>query len=164
MTAQNVPSWIEENQTLTIIFAFALLVLYVAPVYIIGFVAWVTGGFQEGSFWFIWFAAFIKSGESTLNLFHKILLPILAGLSVVVFRGSKGKKVLALAIFLLISLAGTIFVGVLFDMDSIQTALRGLKPPLDVSLAKAFFSRIQESLMMYLMVLIGIKVVEKSSK
>jgi hypothetical protein len=162
MTAQNVPSWVEENQTLTIVFAFALLVLYVAPVYIIGFVSWATGGFQEGDFWFDWFAAFIQSGESTLNLFHKILLPILTGLSVVVFRGSKGKKILVLAIFLLISLAVAIFVGVLFDMDSIRIALRGLKPPLDVSLAKAFFSRIQESLMMYLMVLIGIKIVEKS--
>lgn len=161
MGSQNVSSWIEENQTFAVVFAFVLLALYVAPVYIIGFVAWFTGGFQEGNFWFVWFAAFIKSGESTLNLFHKILLPILTGLSVVIFHGTKGRKVLTLVIFLLVSLAVTIFVAVLFDMDPIQTALKGLKPPLDLSLAKAFLSRIQESLMMYLMVLIGIKIVEK---
>lgn len=161
MANQNVPSWIEENQTLALIFGFVLLALYVAPVYIIGFVAWITSGFQEESFWFAWFAAFIKSGESTLNLFHKILLPILSGLSVVVFRGTKGRKILTLAIFLLFSLAVTIFVAVLFDMDKIQTALRGLKPSLDLSLAKAFLSRIQESLMMYLMLLIGIEIVER---
>lgn len=36
MASPNVSSWIEENQTLAVTFAFALLVLYVAPVYIIG--------------------------------------------------------------------------------------------------------------------------------
>ncbi|OGP68902.1 MAG: hypothetical protein A2031_05930 [Deltaproteobacteria bacterium RBG_19FT_COMBO_43_11] len=162
MANEKVPSWIEENQTLALIFAFVLLALYVAPVYIIGFVAWITSGFQEENFWFGWFAAFIKSGESTLNLFHKILLPILSGLSVVVFRGPKGRKILSLAVFLLFSLVVTIFVAVLFDMDKTQTALRGLNPPLDLSLVKAFLSRIQESLMMYLMLLIGIEIVERS--
>lgn len=162
MTNQDVPTWIKERQSLALFFAFVLLSLYVAPVYIIGLVAWQTSGFQEGNFWFAWFAAFIKSGESTLNLFHKILLPILSGLSVVVFHGNTGRKVLALAIFLLFSLAVTIFVAVIFDMDSTQTALQGVKPQIDLSLTKAFLARIQESLMMYLMLLIGIEIVKKS--
>jgi ABC-type uncharacterized transport system permease subunit len=136
--------WVEKSENLAIIFAYVLLALYVTPIYIIGFVALFTSGFQVQTFFFEWFVAFIRSSDSTLNLFHKVLLPILTGLSVVVFRKSEAKKIIGLAVFLLISLAVAIFMGVLLDMQRIQDALMGLKPSLEPALTKAFFSRIQE--------------------
>jgi len=55
--------------------------------------------------------------------------------------------------------AVTVAVAVIFDMSSTVTALSALEEPLDINLAKAFFTRVQETLLMYLMMLIGISVV-----
>ncbi|MDP2606156.1 MAG: hypothetical protein Q8S00_26740 [Deltaproteobacteria bacterium] len=155
------PRWVKDNQTLGAAIGFFIISLYLAPVFIIAGVAWYTQGFQEENFWFVWFAAFIKSADSTLNLFHKLLLPIMSGLSVLAFRSSPTKGMLLLGAFILFGLTTTIFVSVVFEMDTTKIAITGLKESLDLNLAKAFFTRIQESLMMYLMLLLGIGVVNK---
>jgi len=43
------PAWIQDNQTMGVIIGFFVIALYVAPVFIIGAVAWHTqGGFVPG--------------------------------------------------------------------------------------------------------------------
>lgn len=150
--------WVESNQHLAIGVGFVLIAFYVAPIFLIALAAWNTHGFQEDSFLFSWFAAFMKSADSTLNQFHKILLPIMTAISVIAFRGRPTKLMFFLFSFILFSFVATVFVGVFFDMDSTLTAIKGLDP-IDSRLMKSFFSRVEESLMMYLMLLIGINIV-----
>lgn len=152
-------AWADNNQSLAIGLGFVLIALYVAPIFLIALAAWRTDGFQEDNFLFSWFAAFMKSSDSTLNQFHKILLPIMTAISVIAFRGRPTKAMLLLFSFILLSFVTTVFVDVVFDMDSTLAAIRGLSSPIDTRLVKSFFIRIEESLMMYLMMLIGINVV-----
>ncbi|MBW8370674.1 MAG: hypothetical protein K0M66_06855 [Thiobacillus sp.] len=152
-------AWIEQNQGVAVAFAFVLTTLYVTPILIIAAAAWTTDFFQQDSLLFAWFAAFMKSSESTLNEFHKVLFPVMSALSIIAFRGRPTKAMLWLAFFILFLFAVTVAVAVIFDMSSTVTALSGLEEPLDTNLAKAFFTRVQETLLMYLMMLIGISVV-----
>lgn len=154
------PSWVSSHQTIAIILAFLLLSAYVAPVFVISVVAWSTDLFQQDSPWFAWFAAFMNSSESTLNLFHKVLLPILTAISAVAFRGKPSKGVVGLAIFLIIVFVITLNVGVIFDMPRTIDAMKGLADPVDMRLVKAFFTRVEESLMMYFMLLLGLGIAD----
>lgn len=153
------PGWLDNNQSLTIGVAFVLIAFYVIPVFLIAFGAWHTKGFQHDSFLFTWFAAFMKSADSTLNQFHKVLLPFMAAISVIAFRGPPTKAMLLLCAFILFSFVTTVFVDVVFEMNSTVAAIKGLDSPIDARLVKMFFVRIEESLMMYLMMLLGINMV-----
>jgi len=151
-------AWIEQNQGVAVGFAFFLILFYMAPIFIVAVAMWITGIFQHDSLLLSWFAAFMKSSDSTLNQFHKVLFPVMSALSVIVFRSKPTKEMLALGLFILFSFVVTVAIAVLFDMTSTQTALSGLPDPINVGLARAFFTRVQETLMMYLMMLIGIGV------
>ncbi len=151
--------WVNNNQSLAIGLGFVLIALYVAPIFLIALAAWDTHGFQGDSFLFSWFVAFIKSADATLNQFHKILLPIMTTISVIAFRERPTKAMFFLFSFILFSFVTTIFVDVVFDMNSTLVAIKGLDNSINTQLMKSFFVRIEESLMMYLMMLIGINIV-----
>jgi hypothetical protein len=157
--ARSALAWVEQNQGLAVSIAFLLTLLYVSPVFIISLVAWTSSGFQDAGFWFAWFAAFMKTSDSTLNQFHKILFPVITALSVIAFRGKPNKLMLLLGAFILFSFTVTTFAAVIFDMKSTQLALSGLPDTIDMKLVKAFFTRVEETLLMYLMMLLGISVV-----
>ena len=150
-------SWVEDNQALGIGVAFVLMMFYVAPVFLIAVVAWNTQLFQESNFLFGWFAAFMQSSDSTLNQFHKVLLPIITAISVVAFKSRPTKGMLLLGAFILLAFVVTVFVAVLFDMPATADAIKGLGA-FDTHQAKSFFTRIEETLMMYLMMLVGISI------
>lgn len=155
-TPNTSPGWLQSRPGLATTIAFAVVILYVLPVYLILVVILRTQGLQEDSLLYSWFAAFMKSGDSTLNLFHKILFPVLTALSVLAYRGTPTKGMLSLGGFLLVSLAAALSVAVFFDMDITKQRVKGLNEPIDLTLVKAFFSRIQESIMMYFMLLLGL--------
>lgn len=155
-------TWLDSHEYVAIALAFLLLTAYVAPVLIISVVAWSTDRFQEDSFWFAWFAAFLSTSDSTLNLFHKVLLPILTAVSVIAFRGKLTKAMVALLIFIICAFVTSVFVGVVFDMPQTVAALKGLADPIDPRLVRAFFTRIEESLMMYFMLLLGLGIANSS--
>jgi hypothetical protein len=153
--------WIAENQNLAISFASVLLVLYVAPIFL-ALLSWcLTDGFLEESRFLEWFAALMGSSEATLNQYHKVLLPFLTTLSVVAFRGAPSRGVVLLGAFLLLSFAVTLVVSVIFDMQSTVAAFDGLQTRVDPALTKAFFTRVQESLLNYFMLLFGLGVASK---
>lgn len=147
------------NESLAIALGFILMAFYVAPIFLITISAWNTNGFQDESLTFSWFAAFMKSSDSTLNQFHKILLPVMTAISVIAFRERPSKTMLSLFGFVMLAFIMTVSVRVFFDMPNTLIALKNQVDPIDISLVKAFFSRIEESLMMYLMMLLGINVV-----
>lgn len=154
--ATSAPAWIEENQSLAVKVAAALIFLYVSPVFLIGLAALQSDGFQESSFAYSWFAAFMKTSDTTLNQFHKVLFPILSTISVLAFRAKPTMSFLAVGVFVLFSFVVSVCVGVLFDMSSIQLALGGLPDALNLELTRAFFTRVQETLLMYLGTMLGL--------
>lgn len=152
------PRWVDRNQSAAVLTTFVLTAFYVLPVYMIALVAWQTRIFQDDNVLFTWFAAFMKSSDSTLSAFHKILFPLMAALSVVVFKDRPTRAMFTLGFFIFASWFLAMVVSVIFDMPSAVAALEGLKTPIDMALTHSFFGRIQETLMMYLMMLLGISV------
>ncbi len=150
--------WVERYQGLAVGIAFVLLLFYVLPVLLIGLVAIQTRGFQADHMLFEWFATFVRTADSTLNEFHKILLPIVTAISVIAFRARPSRWMLLLGLFMLVAFVATVFVDVLFQMPRTEAAMKGLSASVDQALAKTFFARIEETLMMYLMTLLGIGV------
>lgn len=158
---QNVP-WMEKNQGMVIGIAFVLVIIYMIPVFMVIAAAWKTKIFQEDSSLLSWFTTFILSSTTTLGEFHKVLFPVISALSVIAIRSKPNKLMVALGAFILISFACTVYISVIFDMPSTQNALKGLETTINVDLTKAFFVRIQETLLMYFMMLLGINVANTS--
>jgi len=138
-----------------------LIAVYVSPLYMIGVAAIATGGFQDPNFLIQWFGAFMGSADSTLNQYHKVLFPIMTAISVIAFKSRPDWRFLLLGFFVLVSFGVAVAVSVAFDMKSIQDAL---SESVNVQLSKPFFGRIQESLLMYLMMLLGIGVSNSTGK
>ena len=152
--------WVKNNQALGIGVAFVLLAFYMAPIFLIAAAAWYTDGFNEPNFLLSWFAFFVQSADSTLNQFHKILLPVISAISVIAFKGRPTTGMISLGAFILLAFVLTIFMSVVFDMPGTAVSIHGLEglTAFDPSGAKHFFTRIEETLMMYLMMLIGINI------
>ena len=156
--------WIERNQTAAILVAFVLVLLYVAPLILITVSAIRTDGFEEPSWMFTWFAAFMKSADSTLGQVHKVLFPFLSTLSIIAFKDRLNGWVICLGIFVLCMFALTIGVGTMFEIPKIANALTNLGEPIDLAVAKAFFAKVQETLLMYLMLLLGVSAISEPGK
>lgn len=152
-----------NRQNMSITLTFILVLLYMIPLFIIIIGYFSSDGFQEGNKYISWFSAFLESADSTLNSFHKILLPLVASLSIIAFRKGTTITINVLIIFILLSFALSTYASVFLDMD-IAENLKALKNPVDLQLAKAFFIRIQETLLMYLMILIGIEITNNSEE
>lgn len=148
----------QSNLGLSTFLGFVVSILYAAPIYLICVAIYASDGLQENSTTFAWFATFMNSADSTLNQFHKILFPILAGISALAVTGKPSKGVMALGAFLLMSFTVTIWVSVYFDMESTKNSLQGLEVKLDPNLAKAFFGKVQESLLTYFALLFGLSI------
>ena len=149
---------VKHNHTIAVALAFFLIGLYTSPMLMIGYVFMVTEGFQDITFGLQWFAAFMSTSESTLSQLHKVLFPIISALSVIVFRGKVSGMMIALGLVVLVLFVVATFVGVIFDMQTTRDALDGLNIKLELPVVKAFFTRVQETLLMYFMVLFGIGV------
>jgi hypothetical protein len=151
-----------------------LIFLYVLPLLVVAIAAYRTNGFQDPSVMLSWFFTFMKSSDSTLNGIHKVLFPFIATLSIVAFKDKVNHSVIALGIFVMAMFVLSVFVGVLFDMPDIKSLLdaqeakldttmtKDKEPKIDTSaLTKAFFSKIQDTLLMYLMLLLGVSAISE---
>jgi hypothetical protein len=153
--------WIERNQAAAILVAFVLVVLYVSPLILVTISAIRTDGFEEPSWMFSWFAAFMKSADSTLGQVHKVLFPFLSTLSIIAFKDRLNWWVIGLGAFVLLMFMLTIGVGTMFEVPRIASAVANLGQSIDLSVVKAFFSKIQETLLTYLMLLLGVSVISE---
>jgi hypothetical protein len=156
--------WVRDHQTAAIVVAFALILLYVAPVLVITKAAIESQVFQEPNAWFGWFAAFVRSSDSTLGSVHKVLFPFVATLSIVAFKDRINYGVIGLGIFVLLMFMLSVWVGVLFEMTATAVALSGLPDKIEPQVARAFFGKVQDTLLMYMMLLLGVSVISDPAK
>lgn len=152
--------WVSSHQGAAVLVAFMLILLYVLPILIVALAAYQTDGFQEPSPMLKWFVAFMKSSDSTLNGIHKVLFPFIATLSIVAFKDKVSRSVIALGIFVMTMFMLSVFVGVLFDIPEMKSVLAAQGA--NVAETKAFFSKTQDTLLMYLMLLLGVSAISET--
>jgi len=151
-------SWVSSHESLAVGMAFMFTLLYVFPVLLISYIGWRTNWFMEPHGAIAWFSAFMRSSDSTLNEFHKILFPLISAISVIVFRNKPSMIMVALGAFILLMFVLTLLVGVAFDMRSTGVLLNGYEDKIDAKAVKSFFTRIQETLMTYFSMIVGLGV------
>jgi hypothetical protein len=147
-----------------VVLALALTALYVAPVFLGLYALISSDGMQEDSSAVRWFAAFLMSSESTLNEFHKVLMPIMTTISIAAFTGKPTRRMFLLAGFVMVAFMVTLFTSVWFDVSTVRDGLQGLDGGLTAEPAKVFLGRIRETLITYFMMLVGISVVNATQR
>ncbi len=150
-------AWAVRNQKVATGIAAIFILLYVSPVILAAIGVIRSGFFQEPNDLLVWFAAFIKSSDSTLGGVHKVLFPFLVTLSLIAFKDKLNFWVLGLGLFVLVMFVLTVWIGVLFDVGRYQTAIANqTSSSLDIGSARAFFVKMQDMLLMYIALLLGL--------
>jgi hypothetical protein len=114
---------------------------------------------------FKWFAALAADSESQLNLFHKIILPIVAGISALSFSNTSVRAAQAqgaiqydfriwLIVFCIVIICMGIVIVVGMDMRSDEKDTSILTAVTNI---KKYISTVSEYMGVYLMVLLGLK-------
>ena len=143
-----------------------LLLLYVAPVVVVSAVA-LAGNLQGGTAVGGWFLSLLVSPDTALNLFHKVLLPITAGVTVAtMWQRSNRRWTIGIVIGLLAGISLSIWLQVYLGIPNVQKNMveQGGNPRVTTTdqfytLASAYMSGFQESLGTYLLVLFGLQAI-----
>jgi hypothetical protein len=151
-------AWYRKREDLAALMALVAFSLYVSPIVAVTVATVTTSFFQEQSQLFAWFVAFAEHADTTLNQFHKVLLPMVSAVSVAAFRSRPDWRFALLASLIFIFFALATFMGVLFDMESTRNAIALLRSTINIQAIQTTFTRFQETLLIYLMTLIGIGV------
>jgi hypothetical protein len=154
--------WMQSQHRQAVALAWILLACYIAPVALGAVALYSSDWMQQESSALKWFAAFLRDSDNTLNEFHKVLLPVVAAVSIVAFTGKPSREMLWLAAFVLVSFTTTVAVSVSFDIKDVAEGMTGLAADLAPEQAKQFLARIRETLMSFLMMLLGVGVVNGS--
>lgn len=145
-----------------------LLIAYAMPVIlatIFSFFGALNGDTEFGK----WFVSLLASPDTALNLFHKVLLPITAGVTVAtMWQGRNAAWTGSMVIGLVLVIVACIYLLVLFGITDVQ---RNLWQPAGnpkvttddqvSTLASAFVGRVQETLGVYLLILLGLEAIPK---
>jgi hypothetical protein len=151
------PQQVQAHRNFYLIFAIALLLVYIAPMVLGIYAGIASGGFNRDDASVSYFATFLGQPDATLNLFHKILFPIILGISAFAFKDKTvGIGVILLVIVLMISLMVSVSAGIYFDVPKVRKAIEGLDDAPSPELVKSYFSRTQEVLLMYLTSILGL--------
>lgn len=153
--------WISNNQKTGIILASLLIILYMLPIVLVSICAWLTCGFMESNLWLSLFSSFLNSSNSTLADFHKVLFPVIAGISVVSLKDKPSKKVILFAVSIILLYVYTKWFHIYLNIKETKDALMGLPNPLDAKEMDILFGQIENTLITYFMMLIGIQVSNK---
>lgn len=162
-----------------------MLALYVAPIFIFS-VAALLGNLKGGTAIGEAFLSLVVSPDLALNLFHKLLLPITAGVTVAVLWEERSVAWTTIMIAgLLITIALTVALQIYFGTNEFQlnmvqlTKNAVLRAPSEAdfpveadrlkqeqaklaqlyTLATTFCGRIQESVITYLLILLGLQAI-----
>lgn len=157
-----VPALLHDEQARATFVALLLMVPYCAPIYLGFFALFASDGMQESSTWVAWFAAYLKSSDSTLSEFHKVLLPAISALSIAAYVKRPTRGMLVLQFFVFVSFVFALATTIWFDVKSVQDGLEGLGGGLTAADAKQFLGRIRETLLMYFMMLVGLQAANRA--
>jgi hypothetical protein len=144
-----------------------LLTMYLFPTWILGQQLYVTDGAKNSSWIFDWFQAFSvsnlsdpkKNDATTLNEVHQLLLPLISGISVVVFRSKNARFIQILSGFVLINFFYIVYLEVYISIENVKNNFPGVGISIsDVGKFGDVLRRIRESLLMYSAILIGIRI------
>jgi hypothetical protein len=147
-----------------------LLVVYAAPLWVVA-IASLGGAFNGSTMIGKWFISLVIAPDSALNLFQRVLLPLTAGVTVgVMWRGEHQKWTVAMAAFVLLSIVCAIYMMVLLGIPDVLQNLWQQADNEKVTtseqmnvISTTFIGRMQESLATYLLVLLGLQAIPKTS-
>lgn len=157
---------IEQNRwfsrqyyTSAMIVIWVMLVAYSLPVFAMILCAMLTRGFTEQHFILKMFSTLVQTGDDSYSIFHRVLVPLVSGFSVIAFRDrATSRNALSLVVFILATVLSAL--GLNLYISSAKLDLEGLQSAafsFDVSLAKTFLNRIQEVLSTLMMMLLGLQ-------
>src|SRR5262249_46463018 len=117
-----------------------------------------------------WFVSLVAQPESALNLFHKVLIPITAGVTVAtMWNSGNAKWTVAMVIGLVVGLFSAIYLTVLFGVADVQGNMWQPAENAKVTsgdqfytLATSYIGRVQETLATYLLILLGLQAIPKT--
>ncbi|GLR77861.1 hypothetical protein HUE56_16875 [Azospirillum oryzae] len=141
-------------------FSFIVLFLYYMPLYI--FMYKTVGGVQydDDGKWLSIFISFTDKPENFLNAFHKLLLPLVSIASIFAFKGQRPFSMIFLLILVISGLFLSLYLGVVTEARFVKDAVNSAISPdeLDDTFKRmeVFFGRVQETSLMYMMVILGI--------
>jgi len=146
-----------------------LLFAYCAPILAVSVASFI-GELNGHTTFGRWFVALVAQPESALNLFHKILIPVTAGVTVAtMWNAGNAPWTAALVIGLVISLVLAIYLTVLFGVADVQGDMWQPAGNTKVTsgdqfytLATSYTGRVQETLATYLLILLGLQTIPKT--
>jgi len=145
-----------------------LLTLYAIPLWVVAADALFGQFGQVNSDTTKWFVSLISHPDSSLNLMHKVFLPITTFVTVaIMWKGVDLRWTIGIVIGLLITIAISIYLVVYFGIDDTQAnvvqtiGLTSLTKAGFLTLSTNFVAQIQEVLATYLLTLLGLQVATK---
>lgn len=168
--AETAPVKSSPVQSAGVVLIPVLLAVYAAPLWVItiaSFFNQFTGETMIGK----WFIALVIAPDSALNLFQRVLLPLTAGVTVgVMWKAENQRWTVGMAVFVLLSIVCAVYMMILLGVPDV---LQNLYQPADNDkvttseqmsvISTTFIGRMQESLATYLLVLLGLQAIPKSS-
>ena len=137
--------------------AIAILIAFCAPLYLLLISILTTDSFKSQGALLAWAVYFLGNQDSALAQFHKILLPLVTGISAWQHKDANPTLSSALVIFCVANVLLAIVVDIYFKDPLLRNAIQGNYADYSPNSATTYFTRVQETLMMYLMVLMGLK-------
>jgi len=137
--------------------ALSILVAFCMPLYLLLISIATTDGFKSMGSLLQWTVSFLANQDSALAQFHKILLPLVTGISAWKHKDATSGQSVSLLIFCTLNIMLAIVADVFFRDRMVIDAITANYPNYSAASATAYFTRIQETLMMYLMLLMGLK-------
>lgn len=144
-----------------------MLVSYSLPVFAMIGCAVVTRGFSSQHFILSMFSSLISTADDSYSIFHRVLVPLVAGFSVVAFKNkATSRNAICLLAFILLSILSSIGLNLYMSSGVVGASIKALGDgafSLDMPLAKTFLNRVQEVLGTLLMMLLGLQLSESVS-
>ena len=147
-----------SKETVYFVIILAVIILYCAPliliasVYICNYSLGTPIDIEKPTV--KWFIAFAKGHEHSLGQVHKILIPLITFIAAAGFAtASSTWRTLVLSLMILFFFFLAIFMQVAFEASA----------PDEVPMVSPFFSRIEETLITYLMLILGLQVAKNVS-
>lgn len=156
------PSQLDGNKNFFVVLAIVLLMAYLSPM-LYSFHAWrESDGFNRQEDALELLVAFLGQSSFVIDSVHKLLFPIVVGVSAFAFRGDMpGKLVYMLGALVLAAFSCAVVLSVVYSKGPTANAFNALYANNPAGLLKAYLDRTQEVMLMYFSTLLGLSLVAR---